>query len=122
MKGVSLSIDKLIIVALSIVVIGLLVYVLFFDKNKNDYVDPYAKNKTKIDSLTTKINDLRKQQLAQDSLIGTYEYQIDYYKSEIKKGDSKIAVIRKEYEQRIRDAYNYNPSQLDSFFTNRYSR
>lgn len=122
MKGVPISFEKLLILILSVVVVGFLVYVVFFDKNKNDYVDPYAKDKNKIDSLTAKINDLRKQQLTQDSLIGTYENRIVYYKSEIKKVDNKIAVIRKEYEERIRDAYNYTPSQLDSFFANRYAR
>lgn len=122
MKGVSISFERLTIIILSGIVIAFLVYVVFFDKNKNDYQDPYAKDKNQIDSLTAKINDLRKQQLTQDSLINTYENRIVYYKSEIKKVDNRIAVIRKEYEERIRDAYNYTPSQLDSFFANRYAR
>ena len=118
----SLSFERLAIVVLSGIVIAFLVYVIFFDKKKNDYQDPYTKDKSQIDSLTAKINDLRKQQLTQDSRIGTYENRIAYYKTEIKKVDNKIAVIRKEYEDRIRDAYNYTPSQLDSFFANRYAR
>lgn len=117
-----MKLERIITVILASLVIGLTVYVLFFDKKKNDYVDKYKGEKDKIDSLTAKINDLRKVQLTQDSLIGVYENRITYYKSEINKVDNKIATIRKEYEERIRDAYNYTPSQLDSFFTNRYAR
>jgi peptidoglycan hydrolase CwlO-like protein len=102
--------------------VGFLVYVVFFDKTKNDYKDPYAEDKSKIDSLTARIGELQKQHETQDSLIGVYENRIAYYKSEIKKTDNTIAVIRKDYEERIRDAYNYTPSQLDSFLTNRYAR
>ena len=64
----SLSFERLIILALSIVVIGFIVYVMFFDKTKNDYKDPYAEDKSKIDSLTIVIQDLQKQHQTQDSL------------------------------------------------------
>jgi peptidoglycan hydrolase CwlO-like protein len=117
-----MKLERVIIVILASIIVGLSVYVIFFDKGKNDYVDKYKDDKDKIDSLTAKISDLRKVQLKQDSLINTYESRIVYYKSEINKVDKKIATIRKEYEDRIKDAYNYTPSQLDSFFANRYIR
>ena len=117
-----MKLERITVVVLAALVIGLLVYVLFFDKGKDDYVDKYQGDKDKIDSLTAKINELRKVQLTQDSLIQVYEDRIGYHKSEINKVDKKIATIRKEYEDRIKDAYNYTPSQLDSFFTNRYAR
>ena len=108
------------ILVLSSIITALLVYVIFFDKTKVQYVDKYANQKSSIDSLTNEIKDLQKQQLAQDSVIADYQSRIDYYKGETKKVDKKIETIRTEYENKIRDVSNHTPIQLDSFFTKRY--
>ena len=112
--------QNIVIVILASIITALLVYVIFFDKTKVQYTDKYADQKGKIDSLTNKIKDLQKQQFAQDSVIASYQSRIDYYRLEIKKVDKKIETIRIEYETKIRDAYSYTPSQLDSFFAGRY--
>jgi hypothetical protein len=64
---------------------------------------------------TTKIKE-------QDSLIQTYQNNIDTLIAKQYQLSEKLIQTRKEYEIKIKNIKRYTPTQLDSFFTNRYKK
>lgn len=118
MKSGRLSVERIAIVVLSIAVVSLLVYNIFFNKPVVD--DKYTKKLQEIDSLTQVINKLEQQHLIQDSIIATYQVKVDSLDTEIVKSKDKIEQIKKEYGKKIKAIGNYTPTELDGFFTDRY--
>lgn len=113
-----MRVERLAIVILSSIVVGLLVYNIFFSNTSTD--DKYTKKLQEIDSLTQVINKLEQQHLIQDSIIATYQVKVDSLDTEIVKSKDKIEQIKKEYGKKIKAIGNYTPTELDSFFTDRY--
>lgn len=107
------------IVTLVVIVAVLLIYIVAFT-GKPDVEDSYTTEKHKIDSLTAKINILKDLQVTQDSIISKHHDSIVALDIVIRAKNQKIIDIRKYYNDKIKDAGNYTPTELDSFFTNRY--
>lgn len=56
----------------------------------------------------------------QDSLIKVYEENLLQLSIKQEQLSQKLTQTRKEYEIKIQNIKRYTPTQLDSFFTNRY--
>jgi hypothetical protein len=84
-------------------------------------VDKYAKEKATIDSLNNVVANLIKQQATQDSVIDTYKHKIDSLYVKIAITEKELAKSRKDHGTKIQAASNYTPSEIDNFFSNRYS-
>ena len=80
------------------------------------------KDQIVVDSLNNRISVLEREQLASDSLITKYKQDIIELDNQIDVTEYKILQIRKDYEKNSINASSYTPTQLDSFFTNRYSK
>jgi hypothetical protein len=115
---VTLGVNKYVVALLGIVAI-LLVYILAFAGN-SDIVDNYAAEKHQIDSLSAEINILKKLQVTQDSIINRHRDSIIALDIVIEAKNQKIIDLRKYYNDKIKNAGSYTPTELDSFFTERY--
>jgi len=113
-----MRLERLAIVILFSIVVGLLVYNIFFDRPAPD--DKYNKQLQQIDSVKTLINKLDQEHKIQDSIIASYQLKVDSLDVEILKNKDKISQIKKDYAQKIKAAGNYTPTELDGFFTDRY--
>ena len=113
MKINKLTVTLIIIIA---ILIGVVIAV---SGNSND-VDKYAVEKRQIDSLTTEINTLKKLQITQDSIINKHRDSIIALDIVIEAKNQKIIDLRKYYNDKIKNAGNYTPTELNSFFTDRY--
>jgi len=71
---------------------------------------------------TTLINMYKATIQVQDSIIFNYEQKIATLTNERYKLSQKIKETRKIYEIKIKNIKRYTPSELDSFFTNRYKQ
>ena len=80
------------------------------------------KDQIVVDSLNDRINIMEREQLASDSLIIKYKQDITELDDQIHVTESRILQIRKDYEKNSINADSYTPTQLDSFFTNRYTK
>jgi len=96
-----------------------LVGYLFMSTRGSD-VDPYAKEKSQIDSLTTIINALEKEQLVQDSLIKCYKNDLIIADQKIDSTKHKITQIQNQYGNKIKAIDNATHDELGNFFTDRY--
>lgn len=105
-------------IILAVIIVGLCGYIMF--QPTPPPVDKYAKEKAIIDSLNNVVIDLVKQQASQDSLIAIYKQKIDSLDEEIAVTEKELAKSKKDHGKKIQAASNYTPSQVDSFFTNRY--
>ena len=74
----------------------------------------------KMDSLNVRIGELESRQRLSDSLILNYKQDIDLLNYKIDSTKTRVIQIRKHYENRIKDASSYTPSELDRFFSDRY--
>lgn len=116
---VTLSVVNKYIVILSVAVLALLIYIVAFS-GKPVIEDKYATEKRQIDSLTTEINTLRKLQITQDSIINKHRDSIIALDIVIEAKNQKIIDLRKYYNDKIKNAGNYTPTELNSFFADRY--
>jgi uncharacterized membrane protein len=101
-----------------LVTIGALAYLLF-QKSDSNIVDY---NKKQIDSLNVINAGLQKQQEVQDSIIDHYKVEVLNLDHKIDSTEHKLKDLRIHYGKKIRNAGNYTPTELDSFFTNRYKQ
>lgn len=106
-------------IVLAVIIVVLFGYIILQPTPQT--VDKYAKEKATIDSLNRVVVDLIKQQASQDSLIAIYKQKIDSLDKEIAITEKELAKSKKDHGTKIQAAGNYTPSQVDSFFTNRYS-
>ena len=116
-----MKIDKITGILL-VIIISLLVYIVLTSGNKNEYIDKYAKQKQKIDSLSRCISVLDIEHKKQDSLIALYQNQLKALETKVDSTKNKITEIKKYYGKKIKDINSYNNAELDSFFTNRYGK
>lgn len=105
-------------VILSCVIAALLLCILYLFNNpvKSDY----SKQKSTIDSLTSVIAGLEKEQIKFDSIIKGYEGRVDTLSKKVSDANNKLEVERKKHGKKIDHIGKLNVAQLDSFFTNRY--
>jgi hypothetical protein len=113
-----MRLERLVIVALSSIVVGFLVYNIFFNKPITD--DKYSKQKREIDSLNTLILGLEKQKLVQDSIIKINTDSIGELAHKIEDNNKKIQDIRHYYGEKIKHINDANSTELSDFFTERY--
>ncbi len=83
-------------------------------------VDPYAKEKSQIDSLTILISALEKEQLVQDSLIECYKQDLVIADQQIDSTKNRITQIQNQYGNKIKAIDNATHDELGNFFTDRY--
>ena len=119
MGSTQTSYSKILNVTLSCIVIGLLVYIVYF-KDSSDYTDKYAKQKSEIDSLTIEFNKLQAQQAIQDSVIKANKDSVLLLHKQVDSKAEEIKDLQNYYGKKIRDIGKYTPTQLDSFFPSRY--
>lgn len=103
-------------VTLSIIILLLIGYIIYTNhqpSSDNDF-------KQQIDSLNNKIDSLEEDQLRLDSLIVVYQDSVSILDTKIDSTKQKITEIRAYYGNKIKNISKYTPTQLDSFFTNRY--
>jgi len=110
--------ERLAVIILASVVVAFLVYILFFSSSIN--INDITAEEQRIDSLNRVIENLNKQHVIQDSIIGAYHNQVDSLNKQVNITKSKITQIKKEYGKKTDIVRSYNPTELDSFFTNRY--
>lgn len=82
----------------------------------------YTEYERKIDSLDVVVSNLELQQLAKDSALVYYKYQLDSLGIEKKAVEREINDVRQFYSKAIKDIGKLSITQLDSFFTARYNR
>jgi predicted nucleic acid-binding Zn-ribbon protein len=100
------------------IVVGLLIYSIAFAPNRNGV--KYIKPQHELDSLAHVITDLKREQHAKDSVITNLKSEVSALDKVIYNQKVKIVKIREEYDTKIKTVSNYTPSELDSFFAERY--
>ena len=119
MGSTQISYSSILNVILSFIIIGLVVYVVYFS-NSGEYVDKYAKQKSEIDSLTAEFNKLQAQQAIQDSVIKVNKDSVLLLHKQVDNKAEELKDLQNYYGKKIRDIGKYTPTQLDSFFSSRY--
>lgn len=74
-----------------------------------------------IDSLTVANKELEAKQLQIDSSIQVYEKEVEAIDFQVDHIKEKTTIIREYYHEQSAAASAYTPTQLDSFFRNRYN-
>jgi hypothetical protein len=80
-----------------------------------------AEYKILIDSLTKSNNIIIQQQKSIDSNINIYQNKIDGVDVKISNIQEKTIYISKHYGEKNQKINNFTPTQIDSFFRNRYN-
>jgi len=106
---------------LIVVIAALLIYYFMYKAPKIGDADRYAKQKQEIDSLTQVIGGLEREQLVRDSIIKDFEIKVSALDDEIDNQKGKISNLKKQYGTKIQNVGRYTPTELDSFFTDRYN-
>ena len=114
-----MKIDK-ITGTLVIIILVLVVCLFILTNNGTSDLDPYAKQKQKIDSLTVCINALEKTQLKYDSTIAIYRDSLSLMDSQIDSTKNKIKKIQNDYGKKIKVISGVSHDELSDFFTERY--
>jgi len=113
-KKITFNISHLIMGAIILLLLWLLL------KPSNVDLSKYDKQKQQIDSLSNVINGLQKEQKSLDESVIKHQNKIDSLDNEINNTNQEIADVREYYGKKIRDILNYNPQQLNDFFSKRY--
>jgi len=113
-KPITLNVSHLILGAIILLLLWLLLRPVKVDMSK------YDKQKQQIDSLSSVIGELQKEQITLDNSIQKHQNVIDSLDNEINNTNKEIADVREYYGKKIRDILNYTPQQLDDFFSKRY--
>jgi Na+/melibiose symporter-like transporter len=95
-------------------IIGLIVLVFLVKSCKEDVTLPPV-DTTNVQPYLNKIKQ-------QDSLIQIYQNNIVLLSTKQEQLTNKLIQTRKEYEIKIQNIKRYTPTQLDSFFANRYNK
>jgi uncharacterized protein HemX len=108
----------IIIAVLIAIVVGLGIYMYVRKPDLKD--DKYDKQYQAIDSLINDIDRLQQNQLKLDSIINNHELKIKSINQSIDSTKRKLKQIRIDNGTKIQAASNYSPTEIDSFFTDRY--
>lgn len=103
---------------LAAVILLLLGYIVITRKPSGAVSD--LKYKTEIDSLNQAISKYQQHQVVLDRKISDYELDIKKLDREIDSAKQVIIDQRKYYGDKIKNAGRYTPTELDSFFSERY--
>ncbi len=102
-----------------LIVISILVYRVYFTpKTVNTMSDS---DKSKIDSLTNLVVEIKKQQDTIECNIKNVNNEIETIDENILKIKKDRNKIRKKYNEEITRIDSYTEPELDSFFSNRYN-
>ena len=74
-----------------------------------------------IDSLSTQCHALDSVHVKQDSVIVVYQDSVVYLDNVIEKEKTKYVEIKQKYTEIRNVLMSYKPTQLDSFFKNKYN-
>jgi hypothetical protein len=74
-----------------------------------------------LDSLNRVSIELAKKQKQSDSIINLYQIKVDEVDFKIKNIKEKTTIVREYYHEKTKEVNKYTPSQIDSFFKNRYN-
>jgi hypothetical protein len=80
----------------------------------------YTNLENSVDSLNSEITKLDSIHVKQDSIIVLYKDSIVYLDNVIEKEKIKYIQIKQKYDEARTRVNHYNPTQLDSFFKQRY--
>jgi peptidoglycan hydrolase CwlO-like protein len=80
----------------------------------------YYPQEKQIDSINVLINQLNKDQVNLTTSLNQHQYKLDSLSNQISNTKTQIINIKKYYGSKINDIKLYTPSQLSSFFANRY--
>ena len=106
---------KTLIIIISIIIIGILIYRLTEKSEMN------AQIKQSIDSLTVVNKKLLESQENIDKSISAYEYKINKIDSQVNNIENKTVTINRYYTTIGQQVDKYTPSEIDSFFKKRYN-
>jgi septal ring factor EnvC (AmiA/AmiB activator) len=101
-----------------LIVIFILVYRVYFTPNTVSTMNDA--DKSKIDSLTNLVVEIKKQQDTIESNIQNVNNEIETIDENISKIKKDRNKIRKKYNEEITRIDSYTEPELDSFFSNRY--
>jgi hypothetical protein len=108
-------IKEILIVILSLI----LVYGVIFLTTKKEHIP--VEVQTKIDSLTKVNAVLVQKQQDIDSILKTFEFKIKQVDARVDNIKERTIIIRKYYHTQSQAASTYTPTQIDSFFRQRYN-
>ncbi len=100
-----------------LVIVGICIFVLFFFKKKEDYVEEYN---TKIEKLDEKVDSLQDVNDDLSLKIDTLNLQISELDQQLDLKDNSINTLRNEVNAKVSSVDSYNDDELQEFFTNRY--
>ena len=80
-----------------------------------------ANIKATIDSLSAVNKQLLERQKQIDSTIAVYETEINQIDNQVDNIKEKTTIVREYYHEVGQQASQYNPTQVDSFFKDRYN-
>lgn len=83
-------------------------------------VEMSVESKQKIDSLTTYVKEIEKEQAELDDKIDVFGQEVNNIENNITKIKSQKETIREIYHEKINSVNTYTDVQLDSFLANRY--
>jgi septal ring factor EnvC (AmiA/AmiB activator) len=83
-------------------------------------VEMSVESKQKIDSLTTYVKEIEREQAELDDKIDVFGQEVNNIENNITKIKSQKETIREIYHEKINSVNTYTDVQLDSFLANRY--
>ena len=103
-----------------LIVIGVILMfsILMFEIRTNTTIN--KEDKVKIDSLTTVVNDIKKEQKNIENKIQSINEEVKTIDDNISKIKIKREKTGKKYHEEITRVDTYTDAELDSFFANRY--
>jgi len=107
---------------LLIILVAITIASVFIIKIKPKTEIEVTDSKRQIDSLTNIISSIESQQTKLDSVLSKYQDTVLTLNSKLDSTKLKITKIHIYYGTKIKSAGNYNVTELDSFFTNRYGK
>jgi hypothetical protein len=106
-------------IAFKIVVVCLVIYL--FIKVTTPIPQMSNEAKRKIDSLENSIKSLKIEQLRYDDVIHQQSVLVDSLSRDIQLAKERTTIIREYYHAASTKVDTYTPTQIDSFFKQRYS-
>lgn len=107
---------------LVIILVAIIIASIFVIKIKPNTEIEVTDNKRQIDSLTKIISSIETQQTKLDSVLTKYQDTVLTLNSKLDSTKLKITKIHIYYGNKIKNASNYNVTELDSFFADRYGK
>lgn len=73
-----------------------------------------------VDSLLERNKDYEEKNLELEKKVQEVNARVDKNNTQIQKNNTELDKIKKQFNEKINAVDNYTPSDIDSFFTNRY--